>query len=140
MLKFSKKVEYGLMSILHMDTLSSDALTTTKEISELYNMPAELLGKVLQGLAKAGWVESVHGAKGGYRLARPLESITVGDVIEALDGPIHLVRCRDDHAQCDQYALCNIRDPVMRIQHRLINYLAGVRLAEFRRADLAAAK
>ena len=48
MLKLSKKVEYGLISMMHMDSVQNGDLATARELSELYNIPAELLGKVLQ--------------------------------------------------------------------------------------------
>ena len=133
MLKLSKKVEYGLMAILHMDMLDGREIITAREISGRYNIPPELLGKVLQSLARSGLAESVHGARGGYRLCRPLEKLTVGDVFEAVEGPLHLVKCHDDPAHCEQYDVCNIRDPVLRIQERIIGYMCRVSLAEFRR-------
>ena len=78
MLKLSKKVEYGLISMMHMDSVQSGELATARELSDLYNIPAELLGKVLQLLAKNRLIVSVQGAKGGYRLARGLDLVTLG--------------------------------------------------------------
>ena len=52
MLKLSKKVEYGLISLMHMDSAQNGDLATARELSDLYDIPAELLGKVLQSLAK----------------------------------------------------------------------------------------
>lgn len=135
MLKISKKVEYGLMAILHMDSMGRRDVVAAREISALYNIPPDLLGKVMQALAKAGLIESVHGAQGGYLLSRPLDRITLGDVFEAVEGPLHLVKCYEEPACCEQYEMCNIRDPVMRIQDRVIDYISRVNLAEFRRPE-----
>ncbi len=135
MLKISKKVEYGLMAILHMDSLGGGDLVAAREISAQYNIPPDLLGKVLQALARGGLIESVHGALGGYRLSRPLEGVTLGDVFEAVEGPLHLVKCHDAPECCEQYQRCNIRDPVIRIQERVIEYISRVNLAEFRRPE-----
>ena len=132
MLKLSKKVEYGLMALLHMDLLDPDALVTAKELSEQYCMPAELLGKVLQTLARADIVESVHGAYGGYRLQRALDTLTLGDVVHAVEGTLHLVKCHETPDTCDQYESCNIREPVLRIQDQLKQYLGAFRLSAFR--------
>lgn len=132
MLKLSKKVEYGLMALLHMDSLETDGLVTAKEVSDRYSIPAELLGKVLQALARAELVESVHGAHGGYRLKQSLDQLTLGDVVDAVEGPFHLVRCHESPETCDQYASCNIREPVLRIQEQLTGYLGAFRLKEFR--------
>ncbi len=120
------------MALLHMDSLDPDALVTAKELSEQYCMPAELLGKVLQTLARADVVESVHGAHGGYRLKRALDTLTLGDVVHAVEGTVLLVRCHETPETCDQYKSCNIREPVLRIQDQLKEYLGAFRLSEFR--------
>ncbi len=132
-LKLSKKVEYGLMALLHLDELEPGELVSTKDLSEQFNIPADLLGKVLQALARAGVLESVHGAHGGYRLQRPLDELTLGDVMAAVEGPLHLVRCHESPDTCDQYGTCNIRGPVLRIQEELTSYLSAFRLGTFRR-------
>jgi Rrf2 family protein len=129
MLMLSKKVEYGLIALLHMAWMRRDELVTAKEISDRYSIPAELMGKVLQTLAKANLVDAVHGAKGGYHLTRNIEEITLGDMIEALEGPVHLVRCQEDPSQCGQFHTCNIKEPVMQIHEKLQQYIHGISLA-----------
>lgn len=133
MLMLSKKVEYSLISVLHMADLRGSDLATSKEISDRYNIPAELLGKVLQALARVGLVEAVHGSRGGYRLRRPVDSIRLGEVIEAQEGPIHLARCQEDPATCGQFHHCNIKEPVQQIHDQLQNFINGISLASFRR-------
>lgn len=127
----SKKVEYGLIALLHMAGLRRDELATAKEISDTYNIPAELLGKVLQTLARAGLATAVHGAHGGYRLAGSLQDVTLGRVIEAVEGPVHLVRCQEDPATCDQFHACNIKGPVQQIHDQLHQYIHGISLSAF---------
>ena len=67
MIKLSKKVEYGLISLLHIAGLKADELVTTKELAGHYHIPQEVLGKVLQTLTKAELIESTQGVRGGYR-------------------------------------------------------------------------
>ena len=131
MLKLSKRVEYGLISLLHMDSYPR-ILVTAKEIAEEFSIPGELLGKVLQTLAKAGVVESVQGARGGYRLVRPLEQLSVGEVVEKLDGPILIAGCCDGSTSCRQHSTCNIKMPIQRIQDELVEHMYGMRLDQFR--------
>jgi len=132
MLKLSKKVEYGLISLMHMDSVQSGNLATARELSDLYNIPAELLGKVLQSLAKSALIVSAQGAKGGYRLARPLDRVTLGEVVEAVEGPMHITMCQNDPACCDQYPTCNIKQPVFQVQKQLTDYMYGLPLSTFR--------
>ena len=132
MLKLSKRVEYGLISLLHMDSRPR-MLVTAKEIADEFRIPGELLGKVLQALAKAGLVESVQGARGGYRLARPLELLCVGEVVEKLDGPILIAQCCDGSTSCRQHSTCNIKMPIQLIQEELVEHIYGLRLDKFRK-------
>ncbi|MBU0678294.1 MAG: Rrf2 family transcriptional regulator [Verrucomicrobia bacterium] len=132
MLKLSKKVEYGLMALLHMDGLRRGNLASAKEVSDQYGIPGELLGKVLQCLAKGGVVESTSGAHGGYRLARKLDEMTLGEVIEAIDGPVHIAACSEDPEACRQYGTCNIKEPVTQMQDQLVAYIYNMNLGQFR--------
>lgn len=132
MLKLSKKVEYGLISMMHMDSVHNGNLATARELSDLYNIPAELLGKVLQSLAKSQLIVSAQGAKGGYRLARALDRVTLGEVVEAVEGPMHITACQGDPSCCDQYTTCNIKRPVLQVQKQLTDYMYGLPLSTFR--------
>ncbi len=132
MLKLNKKVEYGLIALMHMDSKPTGELATAREISESYKIPPEILGKVLQSLAKAGLVASVQGAKGGYRLMKPAEEVTLGAVVEAVEGPTQLASCQSDPACCQQFTNCTIKEPVFRVQRQLTEYMFGLPLSTFR--------
>ena len=131
MLKFSKKADYGLLALQHIATvqygdISQARVVKTKEIAEEYHIPVELLAKVLQTLAKHGVIESHNGPKGGYLLAREAGKITIGQVLEAIEGPLGITDCYHDKegSSCLQMDYCNIRTPVLKIQdsiHQLLN-------------------
>ncbi len=93
MLKFSKKADYGLMALQYIASVqfgdvARARIVNTKEIAEEYNIPVELLAKVLQTLAKSGLIESHNGPKGGYLLAKEAGAITIAQVLEAIEGPL----------------------------------------------------
>ena len=132
MVKLTKKVEYGLIALLHMDSVRHRGLVTAKEIAETYNIPGELLGKVLQSLTKAGLADSVQGSKGGYRLNRPIQELSLGEVVEKLDVPILIASCCDGSTNCQQHAACNIRTPIQIIQEEVLSYVHSLPLAKFR--------
>ena len=131
MLALSKKVEYGLMALLHMSRLRAGALATAKEISDEHAIPSELLGKVLQALARERLIVASLGSRGGYRLAKTIEQITLGQVIEAVEGPVHFTRCHADPAQCGLYSGCTIREEVARIRDQLNGFVHGISLGTF---------
>ena len=130
MLKLSKKVDYGLIAIGHIAYREADRVVTARHIAGEYNIPQELLAKILQRLAKKGLITSQNGPKGGYVLARDPHEITVGDVIKAIEGPIDLVDCSvgDD---CPQMDKCTVRTPIRGIQRSITQMFDNLHLDEF---------
>jgi Rrf2 family protein len=114
-------------------------IISAREVAERHDIPVELLAKVLQRLARRGVLTSVQGINGGYRLARAPQTISVAEVVEAIDGPLTLTACSgpDTSDICDQFAKCNIRDPLHRIRARIASALATCSVAELA-ADRAA--
>ena len=129
MLKLSKRVEYALVALVHMGELPADQVTTARAIAARYELPPEILGKVCQALVKAGLVASTQGVKGGYCIGRDLADISLGDVVEAVEGPVHVVPCADPNTTCRHEECCNIQQPVMQFQQRLLGFLYSISLA-----------
>jgi Rrf2 family protein len=132
MLKLSKKVDYGLMAISHIAYQQEDKIANTKHIAELYNIPPELLAKILQRLAKQGLVVSQNGPKGGYVLAKEPHEITVGEVVKAIEGPIGLVDCYMGN-DCRQIGRCSVRQPIQKIQNSITQLLDSITIDEITR-------
>jgi Rrf2 family protein len=138
MLRLSKKADYALLSMRHLAADPDRDAVSTRELAEAYDIPAELLAKVLQQLVRARLLASHQGIRGGYGLARPASTISVADVILAIDGPLMVTACSDTDHSCDQYSKCNIRDPLWRIKDRIVSALQATSVAELA-ADVAAA-
>src|SRR3989304_8739859 len=85
MLQLSKKVEYGLIALRHMAMRPLGQVFTAKELAQEYEIPYELLAKVLQKLARSGVVHSTQGVKGGYALAKPPGMLPVSQVISIIE-------------------------------------------------------
>ena len=128
MLRLSKKADYALMAMKHLAIKSSS--TSAREIAEQYDIPIELMAKVLQRLARNGLLTSHQGTRGGYTLARSTESISVADIIQAIDGPLTVTACSTEDEQCEQFTKCNVRDPLWRIKDRILTALSTCSLAE----------
>lgn len=129
MLRFTKKADYGLMATHYIAFHQHDGVVNAKRIAEDLGIPAELLAKILQRLAKRRLIRSVNGPKGGYVLAREPRKITVGEVLRAIEGPLSIVHCYQD-TQCAQLDRCNIRRPVWMIQTSIEQLLDGLSLEE----------
>ena len=130
MLRLSKKADYALIAMKHLATRADAASASAREIAEQYDIPVELMAKVLQRLARRGLLTSHQGTRGGYRLSRPSHAISVADVIQAIDGPLTVTACSTDAENCGQFAKCSVRDPLWRIKDRILLALSTCSLAE----------
>jgi Rrf2 family protein len=130
MLRLSKKADYALMAMKHLAVRGNRGSSSAREIAELYDIPIELLAKVLQRLVRRGMLASQQGTRGGYQLARQPGLISVADVIQAIDGPVRVTACSDDQGACEQYAKCNVRDPLWRVRERILAALGECTVAE----------
>ncbi|HVL66605.1 MAG TPA: SUF system Fe-S cluster assembly regulator [Vicinamibacterales bacterium] len=136
MLRLSKKADYALMAMKHLAVRPAGASASAREIAEQYDIPIELLAKVLQRLARHGLVASLQGTRGGYRLARASAQISVADIIQAIDGPLTVTACSTDADSCGQYAKCNVRDPLWKIKDRIVSALTTCSLQEIASDDV----
>jgi len=129
MLKLTKKIEYGLIALQHMQGKDQNDVTSVKEVADNFELPASLLAKVLQQLAKNNIIEPVQGPNGGYKLERSLESIKLNDFIEIIEGPVGLVECLN-HPDCDHMGDCNIRMPIERVNNTIVDLFSKMTLAD----------
>ena len=131
MLRLSKKADYALIAMKHLALNQGGAPSVSaREIAEQYDIPIELMAKVLQRLVRSGLLVSTQGTRGGYTLRRPSASISVADVIQAIDGPFSVTACSTENNGCDQYSKCSVRDPLWQIRERIAAALATVSVAE----------
>lgn len=94
-------VEYGLHCLLFLvDTDEAQPLASARDLAELQGIPADYAAKLFTKLQKAGLVVATEGVKGGFRLARAPDAISVLDVIRAIDGEKRLFECRNIRSQC----------------------------------------
>ncbi len=138
MLRLSKKADYALMAMRH---LVMDQNASARAIAETYTIPMELMAKILQRLVREGLLRSRHGIHGGYQLEREPASISVLEVIEAIDGPIALTACSDRDHRCQQFGCCSVRDPLWQIRDRISEALQTYSLLDLsREASVPAAR
>jgi Rrf2 family protein len=129
MLRLSKKTDYALIALTYVASIGNKA-TSARDIAERHDIPVELLAKVLQRLVQKGVLKSQQGIHGGYVLARSADTMTVAEIVEAIDGPLMLTVCGTTDERCEQFSKCNIRDPLHRIRDRIIGALMACTIAE----------
>jgi Rrf2 family protein len=94
-MKLSDGVEWGLHCGVLLGFLDPDSSLPTSRLAEYHGVPTAYLAKHLQAMSRAGILESVQGAGGGYRLARAPAEISVLEVVEAIDGVEPAFRCAE---------------------------------------------
>ena len=114
MLRLSKMTDYAVVVLVKLASI--EGVQTSPGIAQATGVPEPTVAKVLKALAASGLVASQRGARGGYRLMRPLVAIPVADVISAIDGPIALTACVEGSGSaCEASSVCPVRgrwDPV----------------------------
>lgn len=130
MLRLSKKTDYGLLALQYLASEAPSGVASVRTIAERYDIPVELLAKVLQQLARLGFVAAHKGAHGGYHLVRPATTISLAEVVQAFDGPLAITACGRKDEQCEQFGTCTVRDPLSRVKDRILSVLQTMTLAE----------
>lgn len=139
MLSLTRKSDYALVALASLARAAPDKLSA-REIAERYRVPLPLLMNVLTELVRHGMISSTRGVKGGYRLARAPEDITLAQLIEAIEGPVRLTLCchgesgeesepRTEELECSLMESCPVRDPVRKVHAILHRFLDEVTLA-----------
>lgn len=130
MLRLSKKTDYALMAMKRLASDPRRRAASAREIAEAYDIPVELMAKVLTRLVRSGLLTSHQGVHGGYELAQPPVATSVAAVLEAIDGPLTMTACTHGDHECDQFSKCNVRDPLRRVRARIAAILAACSIAE----------
>ncbi len=92
-MKFSKKSEYALRALIELTAHYDRKLLQRHEIGRKQNIPVEFLEQILLALKNAGLLTSRRGVGGGYSLLKSPDTITLGQVIRILDGPLAPIGC-----------------------------------------------
>jgi Rrf2 family protein len=106
MLKISRLTDYGLLAAVYLARKSGEVVSA-REIASFYHLPLPMITKVLKTLHQGEVIGSHRGVGGGYSFDGDAESVTLGQLLDVLEGPWDLVECEsiDEHGQ----AVCSIR-------------------------------
>ncbi|MDH3286053.1 MAG: SUF system Fe-S cluster assembly regulator [Acidobacteriota bacterium] len=131
MLRITKQSDYGIVLMTHFAADAARSVHNARDLAAAAGLPLPTVSKILKALARADLLASHRGVKGGYRLARDPEEISVAEIITALEGPIAMTECLDhDAADCDIEHRCPARTNWQRINHVVREALDAVSLSE----------
>lgn len=131
MLRVSSRGRYGVKAVYELALRYGQGPVSLTQVARSQGVPEPYLEQLMPALKRAGVVEAVRGAQGGYRLGRPPRDITVGDVVRALEGPIALATCTTDAPEaCPEAERCIGPDVWSRIQAVLVAAMDGMTFAD----------
>ena len=115
MLRVTKLTDYATVVLTVLAARPGQVLSAN-ELAEAAGLETPTVAKLLKPLAQAGLVTGLRGVNGGYRLAHPAEAISLIQIVEAMEGPLAITDCSNDHSNCGIAHQCGVRS-----QWRLIN-------------------
>ncbi len=119
-MRITRRGEYGINGLLFFAKRGESRVTYVREISRALDIPESFLAKIFQSFVHRGLLVSHRGVKGGYSLARPADSITLKETIEAAQGPLALNGCLlDGRAPCDRHRRCGLHQVLSGAQREL---------------------
>jgi Rrf2 family transcriptional regulator, iron-sulfur cluster assembly transcription factor len=132
--------EYSLIISLHLARRAGSGSdpVAARELADVERLPADYVEQILLRLRRAGLVESVRGARGGYYLARDPASISVRDVMTASEHQTFEVNCSSHPVDADRCApggQCSIRPVWVALQQRVDDLLASISLADLMKQE-----
>jgi FeS assembly SUF system regulator len=134
MIRLGRLTDYGIVLMAHLAG-AGEGPHAARDVAAATELPLPAVSKLLKSLARQGLLISSRGTKGGYRLARPAEQITVPQMIAALEGPIALTECNLHEGACSQEPRCHVRTPWQRINRAVHEALSRIRLTDLTTAD-----
>lgn len=148
MLSLTRKTDYALVALATLADQAADRgqPISAARIAQLYDLPAHVVVKVLKTLLHAELVGSTRGAHGGYYLAKTPDTITLADVIRAMEGSAELTPCCCQDEQADDACIacrvmpnCPIGDRMQLLNERINAFFRRISLKDLLSADLKTA-
>jgi FeS assembly SUF system regulator len=129
MLRVTKLTDYATV-VLTALAARPDEVLSAPELADHAGLELPTVAKILKPLAQAGLVAGFRGTNGGYRLARAAETISLFDVVEALEGPLGMTECSVHAGSCGIEQSCGVRANWRRINDVVADALRSVSLAQ----------
>ena len=129
-MKLSTKGRYGLRALIGLALYSENETVSIQSIARRQNISDSYLEQLMRKLRSAGLIVSVRGAQGGYKLARPANEISVGDVLRALEGSLEAVTCGGEDNSCQGADLCVTKFVWERINSSIRDTVDSIKLSQ----------
>jgi Rrf2 family transcriptional regulator, iron-sulfur cluster assembly transcription factor len=120
-MQFTKAEEYGILGVIYLAEKDMNKVTPLSEISNAQDIPEKFLAKIFQSLSKTGIIRSHRGVRGGFSLAKEPDDIGILDILEAIQGPYHLMKCTNNRSVCEKEGFCSLRELLVMAEDQLVS-------------------
>jgi Rrf2 family protein len=127
---FSRSAEYAIRALVLLGSHPPQDPVMAKDLAAEGQIPPQFLAKILQDLARGGFLKSSKGPRGGFRLAFPATEICLMKIVEAVDGPGKYQRCIAGNTECHERVLCAMHDSWSPLRAHIVEYLQGTSIAD----------
>ena len=129
-MKLTSYSNYALRS-MQLAALRSPELVRVEDVANIHKLSKPHIVKIVHELGKAGFLETVRGRYGGFRLARPAEEISVGDVVRLTEGPLDVVECFNPETNsCPLIGICKLSKAMMKATDAFMAVLDDLTVAD----------
>lgn len=135
MLKLSRLTDYATLVLAHLAS-QPERRHSAADVADQTGLASPTVSKVLKALARGGLVSSARGATGGYALARPASQISAADIIDAMEGPVAVTECSDEHGECSLEPTCGVGQGWQKINRVIRQTLERITLEELLRPEI----
>ncbi len=128
-MKLTRGADYALRIMIYMAGLPEGQRVGRAAIAVVTEVPEAYLAKILQHLVKARLIRSRPGVRGGFEMSRSPLTLSMLEVIEAVDGPAAMTACLADENSCDRSPYCSVRHVLQEAQHEMLRVLRATTVA-----------
>lgn len=122
--------DFSLRTLMYLGALEKDELATLNQISQVYGISLNHLKKIAWELNKSGYIESVYGRNGGYRLAKHPNAIQIGSLIRKFEN-LELVECMKEDGFCVLMPVCKFKQALHEALEAYLEVLDSYTLSDF---------
>lgn len=127
-MKLTTYTDFGLRTLMYLATLPEGELSSVGQVSKLYDVSRNHLVKVVNQLAREGYIKAVRGKNGGIRLAKPARDINVGQVIRSLENNLNGIDCGSP--ACYLVRICLLKDALKEAMEAFLAVMESYTLAD----------
>ena len=131
---YSRSAEYAIRAFIFLATVPEGKYAMVKQIAEQCDIPAHFLAKILQQMARKGFLRSSKGPTGGFCLRMPADEISMLQLVDTIDGLPDYERCPGGMTECNDSAPCGMHDTWKALRSRIMEYLEHTSIEDLAKA------